>query len=95
MSVTLTSPVSDLPPKTSPGPSSTTRSNADIAQSTQYIYDQLHLLQADDIAQLGKSRQVSGQGLVGAQISYFQLLVSNIKRYIQYLWDTWVTLPVG
>ncbi|KAG8980532.1 hypothetical protein FRB93_009269 [Tulasnella sp. JGI-2019a] len=73
----------------------TLRTPKELDDSTARIESQLRLLQADDIAEIGKSRRVQGHGLVSDGIEHWHLTVSNVGRFIWYLTVTWSSLITG
>ncbi|KAG8842661.1 hypothetical protein FRB96_004936 [Tulasnella sp. 330] len=61
-----------------------------LDDSTARIQQQLRLIQADDVAQMGKTRRIQGKGnLITAGYEHSQLTWSNLKRYIYYVTETW------
>ncbi|KAG8988026.1 hypothetical protein FRB93_004309 [Tulasnella sp. JGI-2019a] len=86
---------SDLIDISLPSPNPSQRTDREIKESTKHIRSQLRLLQADDIAQLGKDRKVQGDGLLSTAVSYGTSVTFNLKRYIQYLYATWSSFLVG
>lgn len=58
---------------------------------TARIQQKLRLIQADDVAQMGKARRVKGLtgNLIYAGYEHSQLTWSNLKRYIYYVTETW------
>ncbi|KAG9025556.1 hypothetical protein FRB95_010060 [Tulasnella sp. JGI-2019a] len=73
----------------------TPRTPKELHDSTSRIEHQLRLLQADDIAQIGKNRQVRGHNWVSDGVEHWHLTVSNVKRLIWYLTVTWSSLITG
>ncbi|KAG9014715.1 hypothetical protein FRB94_010562 [Tulasnella sp. JGI-2019a] len=65
------------------------RTDAEIEASTQSIRHQLRLLQGDDVAEIGLSREKAGLSLPS---SYLGSLKDDIQRLVQYLYFTWSTL---
>ncbi|KAG8988910.1 hypothetical protein FRB94_000335, partial [Tulasnella sp. JGI-2019a] len=56
----------------------------EVDESTARIQSQLRLLQADDVAQIGKKRQVQGT-LLTAGFNHWIMTFANVKLYLHYL----------
>lgn len=75
--------------------SASSRPPKDLNDSTLRIRQKLRHLQADDIARIGKDRQVRGASPMTAHVGYLHQNLLNVKRFISYVVEISSSLITG